>query len=363
VRSLAIGIMSGTSLDGADAVLADFSSRPPRCIAASYLPFPADLKAKLLALSVPGSDGLDAAGACTVQLAQIYALAVSRVLETAGVPASAVEVIGCHGQTVRHRPELGYTIQLNDAARLAERAGIDVVADFRSRDVAAGGQGAPLVPAFHDAMFRHSALHRIVVNIGGISNVSSLRPGTVFTGFDCGPGNVLMDAWIRRHRGTDYDEDGRWAAQGRVDQALLARLLDEPFFAKPPPRSTGRELFSAAWLAARLGDGVAPADVQATLLELTAFSVVDAMDRFCGRTDEVYLCGGGARNAKLASRIGELAAPGPVHLTDRLGVPTGHVEAMAFAWLALKFSRREPLDLAAVTGAAHPCILGALYPA
>jgi len=238
-----------------------------------------------------------------------------------------------------------------------------VAADFRSRDVAAGGQGAPLVPAFHDAAFRHPSLHRVVVNIGGIANASSLDPGRPFAGFDTGPGNVLMDAWARRHLGADFDLDGLWAAQGQVSPGLLARLLDEPFFAKPPPRSTGRELFNEAWLATRLGDDTSPADVQATLLELTARTVVDAIGRFCGTPDEIYLCGGGARNARLAARIGELAAPTPVHPTDRLGVPTGRVEAMAFAWLALKCARREPLDLAAVTGASHPCILGAIYPA
>ena len=363
MRSLAIGIMSGTSLDGADAILADVSAHPPRGIATSFVPFPADLKDRLLELSTPGSDGLDAAGACSVQLAEIYADAVARLLEAAGVAPSAIAVIGCHGQTVRHRPDLGYTIQLNDAARLAERTGIDVVADFRRRDMAAGGQGAPLVPAFHDAAFRHDAHHRLIVNIGGISNITSLRPGCVASGFDCGPGNVLMDAWVRHHRGEDFDEDGRWASRGRVDPALLGRLMDEPFLAKRPPKSTGRELFNEAWLRARLVERCAPADVQATLLEYTAASIVEAAGRSGGTPDEIYLCGGGARNRRLAARIGELAAPCPVRLTDELGVPTGNVEAIAFAWFAIKCIRREALDLASVTGAAHPCILGAIYPA
>jgi anhydro-N-acetylmuramic acid kinase len=363
VRGLAIGIMSGTSLDGADAVLADFSTRPPRCIAASSVPYPADLRRTLLALSTPGDDGLDAAGACAVRIAGVYALAVSQVLEQAGVAASAVEVVGCHGQTVRHRPGLGYTIQLNDAALLAERSGIDVVADFRSRDVAAGGQGAPLVPAFHDEVFRDESRRRAIVNIGGIANVSSLNPGRPFSGFDCGPGNVLMDAWARRHRGVDFDEGGRWASEGSPDPGLLARLRAEPYFAEPPPKSTGRELFNEDWLAGRMGTAIAPADVQATLLELTASTIVEALDRFCEPADEIYLCGGGARNGRLAARIGELASPRPVRLTDALGVPTGRVEAMAFAWLALKCVLREPVDLAAVTGASHPCVLGAIYPA
>ena len=363
MRSLAIGIMSGTSLDGADAILADLSVHPPRGIATSYVPYPADLKARLLDLSAPGSDGLDAAGACSMQLADIYAAAVARLLADTGVPSSAVEVIGCHGQTVRHRPALGYTIQLNDAARLAERTGIDVVADFRSRDVAAGGQGAPLAPLFHDAAFRHESRHRLIVNIGGIGNISSLRPGCAISGFDCGPGNVLMDAWIKRHRDENFDEDGQWASVGRVIPELLGNLMEEPFLAQSPPKSTGRELFNETWLRDRLPESRAPEDVQATLLEFTAATIVGAADRFCGAPEEFYLCGGGARNTRLAARIGEIASPRPVRPTDELGVPTGDVEAMAFAWLALKCVRRESVDLAAVTGASHPCILGALYAA
>jgi anhydro-N-acetylmuramic acid kinase len=298
-----------------------------------------------------------------VQLAEIYAEAVARLLLDSGVPASGIEAIGCHGQTVRHRPDLGYTIQLNDGARLAERTGIDVVADFRSRDVAAGGQGAPLVPVFHDAVFRDKALHRVIVNIGGISNITSLRPGLSIVGFDCGPGNVLMDAWVKRNRGADYDKDGRWASEGSSDARLLGRLMEEPFFSKQPPKSTGRELFNEPWLQTRLDDGCVPADVQATLLDFTAMTILAGVSRHCGAPDEIYLCGGGARNLRLAARIGELASPIPVRLTDDLGVPTGHVEAMAFAWLALKCVRREALDLMTVTGASHPCILGAVYPA
>jgi anhydro-N-acetylmuramic acid kinase len=363
VRGLAIGIMSGTSLDGADALLADFSANPPRPLASAFVPFAPDLRRSLLALTTPGEDGLDAAGLATLRLADLYAEAVSRLLADAGIPAASVEAIGCHGQTVRHRPGLGFTIQLNDPARLAERTGIDVVADFRRRDMAAGGQGAPLVPAFHYAVFRHGSLHRAVVNIGGIGNVSSLRPGQAFSGFDTGPGNVLMDAWVRRHRGLDYDDDGRWAAEGRVDGELLERFMGEPFLAMPPPKSTGRELFDERWLESRLRGREDPADVQATLLELTARTVVEAIDRYCGGADEILLCGGGARNGRLAARIGQLASPRPVRPTDTLGVPTRHVEAMAFAWLALRCVRREAIDLSAVTGASHPCILGAVYPA
>ena len=363
MRNLAIGVMSGTSLDGADAVLADISSHAPRCVAAAFAPFPSALKARLLALCTPGADSLDESGACSVALADIYAEVVARLLEAAGVASSSVQAIGCHGQTVRHRPELGYTIQLNDAARLADRTGIDVIADFRRRDVAAGGQGAPLVPLFHDAVFRHESRHRVIVNIGGIGNITSLRPGESVSGFDCGPGNVLMDTWVRRHRGKEFDEDGRWASEGRVDQRILASLMAEPFLAAPPPKSTGRELFNVEWLGARIGNHDTPADVQATLLEFTSRTVVDAIDRYCGGCEEIYLCGGGARNRKLAARIGEVAAPRPVHPTESLGVPSAHVEAMAFAWLAVKCIRREAVHLMNVTGARHPCILGAIYPA
>ncbi|MGE0358255.1 MAG: anhydro-N-acetylmuramic acid kinase [Burkholderiales bacterium] len=360
--SLAIGIMSGTSLDGADAVLADFSGASPRSIATAFIPFSQDLKSRLLRLCVPGNDGLDDAGACSVELAAVYASAAKRVLDESGLRPSDVRVIGCHGQTVRHRPDLGFTLQLNDPALVAERTGIDVSADFRRRDMAAGGQGAPLVPLFHDAVFRHETLHRAIVNLGGIANITSLCPGRIVSGFDCGPGNVLMDGWTTRHLGEDFDEDGRWAARGTVNARLLRTFLAEPFLALEPPKSTGRELFNEAWLRTRLDGRIDPQDVQATLLEFTAVCVVGALDRFCDSTDEVYLCGGGARNRKLASRIGELTSPRPVRLTDDLGVAAAQVEAMAFAWLALKCVRREPLDLSTITGATHPCILGAIYP-
>lgn len=363
MRSLAIGIMSGTSLDGADAVLADFSGPSPRGIATAFVPFSPPLKARLLELCLPGKDDLDAAGVCSVDLAEIYADAVGRLLEIAQVPSNTVQVIGCHGQTVRHRPELGYTIQLNDPARLADRTGIDVVADFRRRDVAAGGQGAPLVPLFHDSAFRHESRHRVIVNIGGMSNITSLRPGQLVSGFDCGPGNVLMDAWVKQHRGADFDESGRWASEGKVNSRLLAEFLEEPFLGASPPKSTGRELFNVDWLRARAVDRYAPADVQATLLEFTSTTIVAAMNRFCSGFDEVYLCGGGVRNRALVSRIAQMTSPRPVRKTDDLGVPAGHVEAMAFAWLAVKCIRREALHLSSVTGASHPCILGAIYPA
>ena len=361
--TLFVGLMSGTSLDGADAALVDFSSGSPRTLAFATVPFSESLREEILALCEPGSDSLELAGKVSLELAELYARAVEAVVAGAGVERQDICAIGCHGQTVRHRPDLGFTIQLNDPARLAERTGIDVVADFRRRDMAAGGQGAPLVPAFHEAVFRDASHSRAVVNIGGISNVTWLHPGRKTLGFDCGPGNVLLDGWARRHLGAHYDEDGQWAAQGRSDAKLLGRLLEEPFLDSLPPKSTGRELFRLAWLEDRLPDAYLPADVQSTLTDFTAHAIVGAIDRFCPATDEIYLSGGGARNGALVSRIAGLAGGRPVAPTDALGVPVGHVESMAFAWLAMKCVRREPVDLTASTGARAPRVLGAIYAA
>ena len=355
--------MSGTSLDGADAALVDFASGQPRTLAFATVPFPDALREELLVLSEPGSDLLELSAKVSMELAELYARAVEAVVAGGGVERSQIGAIGCHGQTVRHRPDLGFTIQLNDPARLAERTGIDVVADFRRRDMAAGGQGAPLVPAFHESVFRHPSRSRAVVNIGGISNVTWLAPGRRTLGFDCGPGNVLLDGWARRHLGERYDENGQWAARGSTDRSLLERLLDEPFLDSPPPKSTGRELFRLAWLEDRLPESYRPEDVQSTLTDFTARAIVDAIDRFCPATDEIYLSGGGARNGALVERIAGLAGPRPVAPTDALGVPVMHVESMAFAWLAMKCVRREPVDLTASTGARAPRILGAIYAA
>lgn len=360
---LFVGLMSGTSLDGADAALVDFSAGSPLTLAFATVPFSPALRERILALCEPGSDPVDLAATVSIELCALYANAVQGALAAGNVSRDNVVAIGCHGQTVRHRPDLGYTVQLNDPARLAELTRIDVVADFRRRDMAAGGQGAPLVPAFHESVFRHPGSTRAVVNIGGISNVTWLPRGKRTLGFDCGPGNVLLDGWARRHLGTQFDEDGRWAAQGRIDAALLSRLMSEPFLDSPPPKSTGRELFRLDWLEQRLGGSYRAADVQATLTDFTARTIVGAIDRFCPSTDEIYLAGGGARNAALVGRIAALAGDRPVAPTDALGVPTAHVESMAFAWLAMKCVRREPIDLTAITGARAPRVLGAVYPA
>lgn len=360
----AIGLMSGTSLDGVDGVLGDFSGPAPTVLAHTHLGFDPKLRDELLALHHTGVNELERASLAANRLAGHYAQAVADLLARTGLAARDIAAIGAHGQTVRHRPELGFTLQLNNPALLAERTGITVVADFRSRDVAAGGQGAPLVPAFHAAIFAHPGRHRVIVNLGGIANLTDLPPGGPVTGFDCGPANMLMDAWCQRHRGRPYDENGAWAASGRILPELLTALLDEPFFHQPPPKSTGRELFRLEWLERRLAGAYAPQDVQATLLALTVRSIHDAVGRHAPGAEEVWLCGGGARNGALVNSLRHAFAAEaiPVALTDTLGVPVEWVEALAFAWLARRALQGEPGNLPEVTGAAHARVLGAIYP-
>jgi anhydro-N-acetylmuramic acid kinase len=360
-----VGLMSGTSLDGVDAVLVAFDGGRSECLADHHLSFDAAIRAEALALHERSHDEVHRAALLANRLARSYADAVAGLLAkvSRGGTPPAIRAIGCHGQTVRHAPADGYTIQLNNPALLAELTGITVVADFRSRDIAAGGQGAPLVPAFHDALFRSPDKHRVIVNIGGIANVTDLAPGRDTTGFDTGPGNMLMDAWTQRHLGRPYDADGAWAATGRPLPDLLARLLQHPFLALLPPKSCGREEFKLAWLDAQLTGSERPEDVQATLAEFTAASSVGAVRRHCGNADEAYVCGGGARNATLMRLLGERGLARRVATTDFLGLPAEHVEATAFAWLARRTLHNEPGNLPAVTGARGPRILGAIYPA
>jgi len=363
VPDLYIGIMSGTSLDGVDAALVDLSQTAPRLITSYYQTYPQPLKDALLALHQPAHNELHQAQLIANRLAREYADATHALLKKAGVPAEQVQAIGCHGQTIRHRPEHGYTIQLNNAALLAELTGIHVVGDFRSRDIAAGGQGAPLVPAFHDHVLRHPHIHRVILNIGGIANLTDLAPGKTTIGFDCGPGNLLMDAWIAKHQGSPYDKDGAWAASGSVIPALLRKLLVEPFFAAAPPKSTGRDRFNLAWLENHLTGNESPADVQATLLALTGDSIAVAVQRFCAGTVEIYLCGGGAHNRALVSHLQRALPQCRIQETEVLGIAADWMEAIAFAWLAQQALHLRPANLPAVTGARHPCVLGAIYPA
>ncbi|OGT02661.1 MAG: anhydro-N-acetylmuramic acid kinase [Gallionellales bacterium RIFCSPLOWO2_02_60_31] len=355
--------MSGTSLDGVDAVLADLSRAQPKLLAKHYLPFDDALRNELLALHQPGHNELHRTQLAGNQLARLYAAAVNALLNTANSSGAKIKAIGCHGQTIRHRPEHGYTLQIGNAALLAELTGIAVVSDFRSRDIAAGGQGAPLVPAFHDKVMRHPDSHRVIVNIGGISNLTNLPPNASTSGFDCGPGNLLMDAWCMQHLGRPYDDSGIWAASGKALPALLERMLDEPFFALPPPKSSGRDLFDMAWLRGKLQGGELAEDVQATLLELTCRSIAQAIRQHCAGATEIYLCGGGAHNQTLHRRLAALLPGSSVQTTDVLGVDGDYLEAIAFAWLAQQTLHGKPASLPLVTGARHPCILGAIYPA
>jgi anhydro-N-acetylmuramic acid kinase len=356
------GLMSGTSLDGVDAVLVDLSGAAPSVLAHAHHPFVPALRAELLALNAAGANELERAAICANELARRYAAAIADVLARASVGADRLRAIGCHGQTVRHRPEAGFTLQIGNAALLAELTGARVVADFRSRDVAAGGQGAPLVPAFHAATFRAADEDRAVLNLGGIANLTWLPAEGEVVGFDSGPGNCLMDLWAHQHLGRPFDQHGAWAAGARVDQALLVSLLCEPFFALPPPKSTGRDLFNDEWLRARLPAGADPRSVQATLLELTARTVADAVRRHCVGARRLIACGGGVRNRSLMTRLGELVAPIPVEPSDRHGIDPMLVEAVAFAWLARQALEEKPGNIPTVTGARGPRVLGAIYP-
>ncbi|MDN0081975.1 anhydro-N-acetylmuramic acid kinase [Crenobacter sp. SG2305] len=364
-----IGLMSGTSLDGVDAVLVEFDAvGRPRLLGEATLSYPSDVREAVLALQPVDGNELDRAARLGNRLADLYAETVARLLAATGFDASAIRAIGCHGQTIRHAPEVGYTIQIGNLARLAERAEIDVIGDFRSRDVAAGGQGAPLVPAFHLGVFGSDDEGRVVINIGGIANLSVLEPDGSAIGFDCGPGNMLLDAWVHRHHGHTFDADGAWAASGTVVPELLTAMLAEPFFAAPPPKSTGRDLFDLRWLDAllarlrpRLGD-VLPVDVQATLLALTVEGIASAVELHAQNAVALYVCGGGARNGFLMQQLGRRMPRHRLATTDALGLGAQQVEAAAFAWLARQFVERHPGNLPGVTGAAGLRVLGALYP-
>ena len=358
---LYVGLMSGTSLDGIDAVLVDLSRAQPKLLARHYLPFDDALKNELLALHQPSHNELHRTQLAGNQLARLYAITANALLDTANLPNAETKAIGCHGQTIRHCPEHGYTLQIGNAALLAELTSITVVSDFRSRDIAAGGQGAPLVPAFHDQVLRHPDKHRVIVNIGGIGNLTDLPHGGDTTGFDCGPGNLLMDAWCGQHLGKPFDAGGEWAASGQVLPALLERMLGEPFFALSPPKSSGRDLFNMAWLHSKLQGGERTEDVQATLLELTCQTIVRAIRQYCAGATEIYLCGGGAHNLILHCRLAALLPERSVQTTDVLGVDGDYLEAIAFAWLAQQTLHGKPANLPLVTGARHSCILGAIY--
>jgi len=354
--------MSGTSLDGVDAALVDFSSTTPRTLHTLWHPYPPELRREILDLQASGPDELNRSALLANRLAHCYAAASLQVLTETGVDKSAVAAIGCHGQTVRHQPGRGYSIQLNNPSLLAELTTLTVVADFRSRDIAAGGQGAPLVPAFHSAVFGVQEEHRVVLNIGGIANLTDLNPEHAVRGFDCGPGNILLDAWIGKVRGLEFDAEGEWAGGGQVVPGLLASLLDDAYFDAAPPKSCGRDEFNIAWVDRKVLGTEDPRDVQATLLELTAVTIADAVRRWCGTPKQIWVCGGGAKNLALMDRLRTLCPDVNIDRTDLAGQPADWVEATAFAWLAWLTLNGNAGSLAEVTGARGPRILGAIYP-
>jgi anhydro-N-acetylmuramic acid kinase len=366
---LYIGLMSGTSLDGVDGVLADFAAATPLVVSHASAPFVPALRAELLALNASGSDELHRAALAGNALMRVYAHVVGELLANSKVAAGRIVAIGAHGQTVRHRPQqfdgTGYTLQLCQPALLAELTGIDVVCDFRSRDVAAGGQGAPLAPFFHQAVFGRRGQTVGVLNVGGISNLTLLRADDSMLGFDCGPGNSLMDAWCAQHLGEAYDADGAWAASGEPIPELLAGLLAEPYFGRTPPKSTGRDLFNMPWLAGHLRSfpGAKPQDVQATLAELAARACAADVLRHEPSLPRLIVCGGGALNGHLMRRLRAMLPAAEVTPSTEAGLPPLQVEAAAFAWLARKTVRREKLALESTTGARGARVLGCIYPA
>lgn len=361
---LYVGVMSGTSLDGIDAALVQIvPGAAPRLLSKHSAGFEPQLRSQLLHLASGGATSLRELGQADIGVARAYAAVITALLQNAGVAPSQVRAAGCHGQTVHHEPvgDARFTLQLGDPNTMAVLTGVAVVADFRRRDMALGGQGAPLAPGFHDRVFRHPERTRVVLNLGGIANISVLVPGQPCWGADTGPANILMDAWIHQHLGLSFDADGGWAASGSVQPALLEVLLDDTYFAAPAPKSTGREHFNLSWLQSRLqrlGTAFAPQDVQATLLELTARTVAQALP---GGGGDLIVCGGGALNGRLLARLSALAAGWKVDTTASLGIDPQLVEAVAFAYFASRTCSGLPANLPIVTGASRECLLGAVY--
>jgi len=362
--ALYIGVMSGTSLDGLDIALIELTPAI-KLIATHYIPMPDSLRAELLGLCASGPDEIARSAIAQQNWVKLAAQGIQALLEQQNLKPEDIRAIGSHGQTIRHEPARGFTVQIGNPALLTELTGITVVSDFRSRDVAAGGQGAPLVPAFHEALFEEQAGNRAVLNVGGFSNLSLIEPGKPVAGFDCGPGNVLLDAWIHQQRGDNFDRDGLWAATGEVEPVLLKALLSDPFFVTKGPKSTGREVFNLPWLTQHLSllPTFAIEDVQATLLELTALTITESLQSAQSDTRELLVCGGGAHNVTLMHRLSRLLPNTRVCSTAAYGVDPDWVEAMAFAWLAHCCLAGIAANRPSVTGARGLRVLGAIYPA
>lgn len=362
--TLYIGVMSGTSLDGLDIALVELAPAI-KLIATHYTPMPDALRTELLGLCASGPDEIARSAIAQQNWVKLAADGIRALLDQQNLKPADIRAIGSHGQTIRHEPSRGFTVQIGNPALLTELTGITVVSDFRSRDVAAGGQGAPLVPAFHEALFEEQAGSRAVLNVGGFSNLSLIEPGRPVAGFDCGPGNVLLDAWIHQQRGENFDRDGQWAASGQVEPVLLEALLGDSFFVTKGPKSTGREVFNLAWLTQHLSrlPSLAAENVQATLLELTALTIIESLQGAQADTRELLVCGGGAHNATLMQRLASLLPDATVSSTASHGVDPDWVEAMAFAWLAHCCLEGIAANRPSVTGARGLRVLGAIYPA
>lgn len=361
---LYIGVMSGTSLDGLDIALLEHDTAI-KLIATHYIAMPDSLRAELLSLCASGPDEIARSAIAQQHWVALAAQGIHALLDQQHLKPEHIRAIGSHGQTVRHEPARGFTVQIGNPALLTELTGISVVSDFRSRDVAAGGQGAPLVPAFHEALFGEHTGNRAVLNVGGFSNLSLIEADKPVSGFDCGPGNVLLDAWIHQQRGEHFDRNGQWAASGQVEPTLLKALLGDPFFVTRGPKSTGREVFNLGWLELHLAHlpSLPPENVQATLLELTALTIVESLQSAQSHTDTLLVCGGGAHNIALMNRLGVLLPRTRVDSTAACGVDPDWVEAMAFAWLAHCCLEGIAANRPSVTGARGPRVLGAIYPA
>jgi len=370
---LCIGLMSGTSADSIDAALVDFSGKQPQLKHYIELPLADNVRQQILTLMQPGDDEIEQLGRLDHQLGHAFAQAAQALLSASNTPASRVRAIGSHGQTLRHRPpgtsQHPFTLQIGDANIIAEETGICTIADFRRRDIAAGGQGAPLVPAFHQAVFSSAEESRVIANIGGISNITLLA-GNTLQGFDTGPGNTLMDAWIHEQQGERYDQDGQWASTGRANRELVEQLLQHDFFQQIPPKSTGREDFNLNWLKQQvelLDNPLETADIQASLLEVTAQSLVGGIKQQAPNAEAIYVCGGGAFNSQLLKCIETTAQSAGLKLsvrsTSALGIAPESVEATAFAWLAQQTLENLPGNNPATTGARREVILGGIYPA
>jgi len=360
-----LGLMSGTSADAVDVALVDFGTPFLRLVGTHSTPLPFDLRTLIHALANPGDKEIDRMGELDRQLGEVFADSINQLLTKFQLKPQQIIAIGSHGQTIRHRPpgtlKYPFSLQIGDPNTIAERTGITTVADFRRRDIVAGGQGAPLVPAFHQAIFHNPNIDRAVVNIGGMANITWLPAKGATLGFDTGPGNVLMDAWILKSLGKTYDLNGDWAASGKVNQDLLQELLGHPFFSRQTPKSTGREEFHLDWLHNHIvSKNIAAADIQATLLALTAHSIAQEINKLSSYCD-VFICGGGAYNLKLMDELAKLLPNTKLNSTAVLGIAPEWIEAMAFAWLARQTMMRQTGNLRTVTGAEREVILGGIY--